>query len=524
MLMIILKYLRKNNYVNNWKEFKENYYSHPNYPSLFALTDTLSLLGIENIAVQVPKDQLEKLPENFLADILSNKSKEIVLVNRQNHNIQYETEDGKKHQSSIDSFKNSWGGLVVAIEKNETPVRKSGLLHKNTEFYLFLAITSLVFLFSFFATGIGSSLLFFKIISFLGLIISFLILQEKYEEESDGFVSKICNLKTNASCDSVIKSDKGILKWVDFSDLPILFFSTSFMALCLTGRYMPLISSISMLAIPVIAYSVYLQRVKLKKWCVLCLAVSALILIQATYFIFYFPVFSFYIENIIQYTTITMVIGSIWYFFRSLLEDRKNIREKNKSLFRFKRNFNVFNFLLKEVNDADKLDDLQPITLGNKKSPIALSLFLSPSCGHCHTAYKEAVDFMSKYPAKIKVQIYYNLNPDNLENPFLQVAKTISHISRFSNDAIAALDDWHIKQMNLEKWLEKWRQKEISDSINVIMQEQYQWCQQNGFNFTPVKIIDGRTFSTEYEIEELKYFFSDLLEQKNRDRQIFQMR
>lgn len=508
MLFIVNKYLAQNNYTHSLDEFKENYYSHPNYPSLFALTDTLSLLGIENIAVQVPKDQFEKLPDGFIADILVNNSKKIVLVNKQDQNVHYESEDGKKHHTSIDGFMDSWNGLVVAIEKNGKVVKKAGI-HNNKEFYLFLTITSIVFLLSFFASDFGTPLLLFKIISFLGLLVSFFILQEKYEE-GNGIVSRICNLNSNTSCDSVIKSDAGVIKWIGFSDLPILFFSSSFMAICLSGSYVPFIGLISLLAVPVIAFSIYLQAMKLKKWCILCLAVSTFILIQAIYFIFNFNVFNFSIEDLIGYTLITMVFTSIWYFFQNLLGERKNIIDKNKSLFRFKRNFNVFKFLVKEVNGAEKLHDLQPI----KESPVDLSLFLSPSCGHCHTAYKEAMDLMTKFPTKIKIQIYYNLNSENSQNPFVQVAQTISQLNQFSNEAKRALDDWHVKQMNLEEWLEKWKQQEISYSINIILKEQYQWCQQNDFNFTPVKLINGQLFPSEYNVSELKYFLKDLLEEE----------
>lgn len=47
MLFIINKYFAQNNYTHSLDEFKENYYSHPNYPSLFALADTLFYLKLK---------------------------------------------------------------------------------------------------------------------------------------------------------------------------------------------------------------------------------------------------------------------------------------------------------------------------------------------------------------------------------------------------------------------------------------------------------------------------------------------
>ena len=62
MQALISQYLSQNNYTqSDFDEFKENYLSHPNYPSMYAITDSLELMGIESITASVPKDQLQKV-------------------------------------------------------------------------------------------------------------------------------------------------------------------------------------------------------------------------------------------------------------------------------------------------------------------------------------------------------------------------------------------------------------------------------------------------------------------------------
>ena len=83
-----------------------------------------------------------------------------------------------------------------------------------------------------------------------------------------------------------------------------------------------------------------------------------------------------------------------------------------------------------------------------------------------------------------------------------------------NNTIINALDDWHIKEMSLEDWLKKWKQTEISETTKSELEKQYLFCLENNLNYTPVIVFDNNLYPKEYDLEELKYFISDL-EEKN---------
>ena len=53
MINIVKKYLSKNNYSHLKNDFEGYFLSHPNYPSLFAITDSLEMLAIENVALKI---------------------------------------------------------------------------------------------------------------------------------------------------------------------------------------------------------------------------------------------------------------------------------------------------------------------------------------------------------------------------------------------------------------------------------------------------------------------------------------
>jgi len=80
MQTLISQYLSQNKYESSYfNEFKENYLSHPDYPSLYAVTDSLELMGIESITATIPKEQLQNLPDVFMASlVIENKQKSLM--------------------------------------------------------------------------------------------------------------------------------------------------------------------------------------------------------------------------------------------------------------------------------------------------------------------------------------------------------------------------------------------------------------------------------------------------------------
>ena len=81
--------------------------SHPDYPSLLSITDTLDELDIDNTAIQIEKDQLHEMPVPFMAHLNGNGGEFVLVKNRDNLDKQFP-----------DFFKR-WGGVAIAAEKPE---------------------------------------------------------------------------------------------------------------------------------------------------------------------------------------------------------------------------------------------------------------------------------------------------------------------------------------------------------------------------------------------------------------------
>ncbi|MES2812950.1 MAG: vitamin K epoxide reductase family protein [Bacteroidota bacterium] len=510
MIDLVKKYLEINKFSHLHSEFDEAFLSHPNYPSLYAITDSLSLLSIENIAVKVPKEQFFELPSNFLTIYKNN----IALVSKNATSITVSMEGVKTQTLTFNEFLNDWNQIVVAIEPNAT-------LNNNTKktfskWYLFIlpciVLTSLSLVFN--SHSLNTILLLTT--SVIGLIFSVFVLQEKLGVKNE-IASKLCSLNVNTSCDSVIKSDRSdINKWFGFSDLSLLFFSISVMSILIQPNESVLwIGVLSGFAIPVIVYSIWLQKVELKKWCVLCLIISSIILLQSLIFGLMISFIKMVYVSSFGFLFSVVLIASLWFLVKPVLNGKIKFEKETNELKRFKRDYRLFEFLSKDIPFIDGLDGLKGIQIGDSDVENQVTIIISPSCGHCHKAFNDAYELIKKFPERISLNVLFNINPENKDNPYKVVVESMLAIHNINPEkAEEAIVDWHINKMEFEQWKQKWAVAYVDMLVNHQVYEQYHWCLKNEFNFTPVKIINDKMFPKEYEINELKYFINDFSNEK----------
>lgn len=511
MVQLLKKYLRKNGFSNQEDVFEDLFLSHPNYPSIFAITDSLNLLSIENIAVKIPKEQFIDLPENFLA-IFNNH---IAFVTKKTASIIIETEGTKKQKLSFNEFLTGWNEVVIAIEPNVNTIVKKEKKNLNWFVYILPILALITVSLTFRNYNFNSIALLAT--SVIGLILSVFIVQEKLGIKNE-IASRFCDINPSASCNSVIKSKKSeINKWISFSDLPLLFFSISSVSILIQPEFSSkIVGFISLFAIPAIVYSVWLQKFEIKKWCVLCLAVSVVIILQSAVFSlgnvtwFNYSVLDFY-----YFIVSTVLFSSLWFFAKPILENKVKLENEVTELNKFKRNFSLFQFLSKNIDEYDDFEKLTGITFGNKNAATQITLILSPSCGHCHTAFTEAYELFQKFSGKLYLNILFNINPENNDNPYKTVVENLLAINEDNPEkAKDAIIDWHINRLGLENWKRKWTVETPHLLVNKQLQNQYYWCLKNDFNYTPVKIVNDKLFPEEYRIKELKYFMNNFSEEE----------
>ncbi|WP_395058067.1 vitamin K epoxide reductase family protein [Flavobacterium sp.] len=511
MINIVKTYLALSQFSDQKDNFEDLFLSHPNYPSVFAITDSLDILSIDNLAIKVPKEQFVQLPEFFLAVYNQN----LVLVTKTNKSITIETEEGKQQKLSFNEFLTGWNDIIVVIEPNSNTIIKKQEINTKWLSYTLPVIALIILSATFNNYNFNAAVLLST--SIIGLLISIFIVQEKFGIKNE-IASKFCNINSNTSCDSVIKSKKSeINKWVGFSDLPLLFFSISILSIIMQPEEASnIIGFLSLTATPLILYSVWLQKFQLKKWCVLCLVVSVVIVLQSLVFGFTTTSFSNFIAiNFFGFLFSGILLTTIWLFVKPIFEDKIKAEKDVTQLKKFKRNYEIFSSLSKDISVLNGFDKLEGLQFGNKTASIQLTIIISPSCGHCHKAFEDGFNLVTKFPEKVLLNVLFNINPENNDNPYKAVVENLLSISNINpENTESAISDWHIKKMDLETWLKKWKMNTVDMKVNHQIHQQYNWCLENEFNYTPVKIINNKLFPNEYEISELKYFLNEFSQEK----------
>ena len=507
MLNIVKKYLVLNRYYDQKNLFEATFLSHPNYPSLYSVTDSLSYLSIENIAIKIPKEQFAELPELFLSVFIE----ELVLIKKTDSIVLIENEKGKKLKLSTDKFLKDWSQIILVIEPS---TKATGIQIKKSYSKWLLYLLPVILLVTLSVFFLDFSLFSISILglTLIGLVFSVLILQEKFGIKTQ-LGSKICNVNRKTSCYSVIQSDKSeIFKGLSFSDLPIVFFGINFLSILLEPIYSSLIvSALSFFSMPFLLYSIWIQRVVIQKWCLLCLVVSIIIFLEGLFYILQFTSF----KNLTFLGSFTYIQSSIliiisWYLVKPIIESSIILKNELNGYKRFKRNFKVFKSFTKKIEVEEGFEKLRGIQYGNPNAVINLTLFLSPTCAHCHKAFDDAKNLFEANQDKVSLNVLFNVNTANRDNQYLTIVETLLTINSLNEElAKEALSDWHIKKMNLIDWQVKWQVSSFDIIANNQLMWQYEWCFANKFNFTPVKIVNGKVFPNEYEINELKYFIND---------------
>lgn len=511
----LFQYLKSENISINEDEFEFQAQSHPDYPSILSIIDTLSFFNISNGALSVEKSEIELLPDHFLALLeVSNSEAQFYFVERKGE-FYYFIKD--KKVISRQDLELIWKNIVILVEKTE--IDNSLKSKKNSLSWILPSLCIGLFLITLAHFQISLTIKLFFIFPIFGILCSIAALKDLFGTKSK-FLNNFCNLASNSSCTTVVESNKWkIFEIVNFSDLSIIFFSTQFFTLLL---YILMVDEkvffsfnqiMLFCALPLIIASIYYQKIVEKKWCPICLSIISIILLELAYIIIFLQ-FHF-VSDTTNISIFGFVITSVtlaWFVLKKILIKQKHLKEYQITSNRFIRNYEVFkNNLLSK--GKTKLA-YSPIILGNKESDIEIAVITSPFCSYCKGAHEILEKILLKNKTNLKIKILINANFEKLDNEkkiFFRILMAI-YLNKGEDFFLAAFHDW-FENKNLQKWIEKNNLPYNEVQIDSIYESQNQWCIDNNVHFTPAFFINEYSYPTTYERESLLFFINDLIDE-----------
>lgn len=368
---------------------------------------------------------------------------------------------------------------------------------------------------------VNGAITIFGLLSFTGLTTSVFLLGTELGYQSQ-LVKQVCGTISKGGCEKVLNSNyaKGLVG-ITPADASLLYFSTQFIVYLLGVVYpivLPALFLIAFCGIPVAGWSIYTQAIKVKQWCVLCLGVAGVLILQIIVASLILTTQSTILLHtaipILIFTVILLVLSITLLPIKQLIKTNKTNKQQLSELKKWKTDAALFVIQWKNEPACDTTIWKNDLILGNNPAaPILITVVCNPYCRPCAKAHLQLDDLLHRFTDKVKLQIRLLCNPEVEQDmrtiavkAILQKAASVQN----NNELQQMLTDW-FAWMNFEKWNIKWGD---TNNINVkeMLQKHVDWINKNDVAFTPTFFINGRKLPGRYNLKDVEILLPQLAE------------
>jgi uncharacterized membrane protein len=505
----------------NLQYTREEITTHPDYPALTSVIDFLDSGAMAHKAVQADASCIHEFNYPLLA-----------LIRQPGHEYMHIIKNSGEWDDEKE-ITQRWTGIVVSPEKNASWQSDQNISYQRKELKnkiitsayilagiaLFIISTFQLFNFSLnFSLAAGV----FGLLSFFGLVVSLFALGTELGFQSQ-IVKQVCGTISNGGCEQVLKSSyaKGIAG-ITPADASVLYFAAQFAMYILGCSYPWFLQGVFLFAfggIPVAAWSIYTQGVKLKQWCALCLGIVIILILQT---IVVFTVLSFLNGVLPVFILIAMVIvlAFILLPIKQLIVINSINHLKAIELKKWKLDADLFIRQWQQEEQVDTAIWENDLLLGDSDAPLQITVACNPYCGPCAKGHKKLDDLLRRFADKLKVQIRFLCIPGNNSGKITLAVKAIfqkTSVSHTNTELQQMLSDW-FEWMDFDKWNAKWKHKRSDDvDVECMIIRHDHWIKSNNITSTPTFFINGRKFPGKYSLNDIEILIPQLTELINEE-------
>lgn len=525
MEQVILDYLKHLNIPVSKTYFRKCVASHPEYPSILSVADTLERFGIEYAVARVQQEALENLPIPFVLHLKRGQGQLLLIRSQQ---------ELEEHRPDLDD----WDGVILHVEKSEVAMDKEHREYLSREKTaktggVLLGVSALLFFGLMLLQNFSWYYLLLLATALAGTVLGILLTAKdagiRYE-----VVESFCNAGQTINCDRVLTSDEATLfRRFKLSDAVLSYFTFQ---LIVSGIWLPVGSEVSaslsvlfvftMLSIPVVGYSLYVQAVKLKSWCRLCLLVGAVLLVQAALFGWMYTANIFVLGDagvwsITQMMLLLVTISLFEFLLKSKIEEGSEAASSEITANRIKYSPEVFLPLLTQGKRIDTTPFEKELIIGKSNAPVQIIMAASLSCSPCKEGFEKLTDLIRTFPdhihAVIRFRIYKTKKSQKTEaeQPLLKYwLANIYGANDASTKTKEVIRDWY-KWIDPQRFIETYPVKNNGIDNNELFQMEGQlsgWFEEENIHGTPTYFLNGYQLPGHYKIDDLKMLVPELVE------------
>lgn len=500
---------------------KEFLLAHPYYPTLKSVCDALAKWKVEHYPLNLEPEEIKALEMPFIAHLKSGGGQLVFVGGIKNGQVVYFLSGHKKIEEDFEKFSKKLSGAVVVMEASESSGEKEyRQIHQNEILNKALLPLSIITLFAIaifnFVSGSGafSSLqfIFWGLLAtkILGLTASvFLVLHEL--KVHTPLADKICGFSSKTDCDTVLSSNASkLFGWVNWADAGLVYFTGTLLYLAAANESSSLwiMAFISVLALPYPVFSIYYQAVKAKKWCPFCLVVQVILIAEFVLLLPVLPKMNFSIVHLLHLAISFLIPATFWFIYKTYLLNSKEKSKEHYSFMQFKRNPEIFRFLLRNNKQEEIPVTQNSLIFGNPAAPVTLTAFLSLYCNPCANAFIQLKELLGNCP-ELKINVIFSVYDE--ESGKLINTLYYKYRNKGPEQTADFLYKWYsIPKQNRKTLYEKEQLPEGFDITGLIGEKNKKLFEEYKVAGTPTIFVSGYKFPAQYDYSDMEYYMDDL--------------
>lgn len=509
--------------------------AHPDYPSLLSISDFLHNYNIENIALKTKVDNFPAFPVPFIAHITVPETREraFTLVHAvKSRTVVYEDPvKNKLVEEDISQFRQKFAGHALLVDGSGATAEKDYARKHREEKIKNLSNKIALFLLPAIVAGYIVTLfltqpfniviypVLFLLLSLAGSAVCFLLLLFDIDKDNP-LVKEICHGGKKVNCQAVLQSKASGIMGVSWSTIGFCYFTGMSLTQILLGVHTASVSAMlsfmNLLSLPYILFSLYYQWKIVKQWCILCLAVQAILALQLLVSLagglYTFSLAATSILTSLQLLFCFCMPPVILYRMIPALKKAKEGRGHYHTLQRFKNNGQVFEALLSRQRKIQHVTDGLGIILGHPGAKWTIIKVCNPYCSPCARAH-QVMEELINHNQEIQLQIIFVASGEDSDPKTAPVQHLLAVASAGNNSLTKqALNDWYNAPVKDYKvFAEK---HPVDNTILTEQKEKLQamkaWCDAEQISFTPTFFVNGSRLPDTYHISDLKFLLTTL--------------
>ena len=482
--------------------------THHQPTTLSLLSDALNYWAVDHLAARIGTNELFDSEPTFLAML---RSGNFVFVKQYDKDKVVYLENGKKEKTiNRSGFTKVYNGIAICI-KTRPESGEPGLADKKAGQRLEnLLLKSSV---AFFLVYLGHEAVMVESWS-IGLILAiflccigvFVLLPAVVKDLSLGEVSlkDVCDLKPNSGCDSLLKSRFAyVYQWVKWTDLGfIYFFGKLLMAMdpnLLKGPY----TLLGLAVLPFVFYSLFIQWFRLKQFCLICLSVLLLFLLDGALVLWHADWAKLDMTFMGRGVFLMLVVSLTYLMLKQTQIKKSSLENTRLSLLKIKRNPILFKNAIHQKSKKNIDLDAYPIGLNlTKEQPnLKLLLFVSLDCEGCRTVFLDLMKLIKS--RNWRIQLFFKSS--DMDHPAMQEAMNLSNEGNWEA-GFEFLEYWYADPLTSKSKLKRESRRIARRELERLMEINEMTAQYYGVSRTPMVVVNGLELPGNFNLYDLAYF------------------